>query len=144
MNMSYSKDGMELTKNWEKCRLTPYRDSGGVLTNGYGNTHHVDANVTITQQQADDDLLRNVQDAVDAVNDHVSVTLTQNQFDALVDFTFNCGVTAFKNSTLLKLLNAGDLDGACAQLDRWVKDNGKYVQGLQNRRDAEQALWNKA
>lgn len=144
LNMRYGKNGLDLTKDWEKCRLKPYRDGGGVWTNGWGNTHRVDPSVTITQEQADCDLLMNVQDAVDAVNDHVTVGVTQNQFDALVDFTFNCGVGAFKTSTLLKMLNGGDSAGACAQLDRWVKDNGQVVAGLQRRRDAEQDLFNRA
>lgn len=141
--MNYGKNGIELTKHFESCRLMPYQDGGGVWTDGWGNTHRVVPGVKITQEKADNDLLANVADAVDAVNDHVNVELTQNQFDALVDFTFNCGVTAFKNSTLLRKLNAGDFDGACAELDRWVKDNGKFVTGLQRRRDAEQALFQK-
>ncbi len=143
MNMKYGKSGLELTKQWEQCRLMPYRDGGGVWTNGWGNTHNVRPGFAITQEKADADLLANVQDAVDAVNDAVDVPVTQNQFDALVDFTFNCGVRAFKTSTLLKKLNAGDYAGARDQLDRWVNDNGKYVQGLQNRRDAEQSIWDR-
>jgi lysozyme len=141
MNMTYGKNGLDLTKGFEKCRLKPYRDGGGVWTNGWGNTHHVDPNITITQEQADRDLLANVQDAVDCVNDNVKVPLTQNQFDALVDFVFNVGGPAFKASTLLRMLNAGDYAGANAQMDRWIMDNGKKVAGLQNRRDAEQALF---
>jgi len=137
-HMKYSKDGLELTKQFEQCRLMPYRDTGGVLTNGWGNTHHVQEGVAITQQQADDDLLRNVQDAVDAVNDYVMAPMTQGQFDAFVDFTFNCGVRAFQASTMLRRFNAGDIDGARDELDRWVYDNGKRLAGLQRRRDAEQ------
>ena len=141
MNMAYSKDGMALTKDFEQCRLTPYLDGGGVWTNGWGNTHHVRPESTITQERADADLLANVQDAVDAVNDHVTVPLTQAQFDALVDFVFNVGVGAFKKSTLLRLLNTGDYQGAHDQFDRWNMDNGKVIKGLQRRRDAEQKLW---
>jgi lysozyme len=141
MNMSYSKDGMNLTKDFEQCRLMPYLDGGGVPTDGWGNTHHVKMGVRITQEKADSDLLANVQDAVDAVNDYVTVALTQKQFDTLVDFTFNVGVQAFKTSTLLKKLNAGDYQGAHDQFDRWNMDNGKVINGLQRRRDAEQSLW---
>lgn len=141
MNMAYSKDGMNLTKDFEQCRLMPYLDSGGVPTDGWGNTHHVIMGVRITQEKADADLLANVQDAVDAVNDYVTVPLKQSQFDALVDLTFNIGVWAFKKSTLLKLLNAGDYEGAHKQFDRWNMDNGKVINGLQRRRDAEQSLW---
>lgn len=141
MNMTYSKDGMNLTKDFEKCRLMPYLDGGGVPTDGWGNTHKVVMGIPISQEKADADLLANVQDAVDAVNDYVTVPLKQAQFDALVDLTFNIGVGAFKRSTLLKLLNAGDYEGAHKQFDRWNMDNGKVIKGLQRRRDAEQSLW---
>ena len=139
--MKYSAVGITLTKQFESCKLTSYRDTGGVLTNGYGNTHRVIEGSTITQEQADRDLLMNVQDAEDAVNDFVKVTLTQGEFDALVDFTFNVGVNAFRNSTLLRLLNDAQYQAACDQLDRWNMDNGKVYRGLVRRRDAEQALF---
>lgn len=141
MNMNYGKNGMALTESFEKCRLTPYRDSGGVWTNGWGNTHHVDPNITITQEQADRDLLANVQDTVDCVNDNVNVALTQDQFDALVDFTFNVGCGAFKSSTLLRKLNAGDFQGADDQFAVWNKIKGVPSKGLDHRRAAEDALF---
>ena len=144
MNMTYSKDGMALTEGFEKCRLMPYQDSGGVWTNGWGNTHHVIPGVAITQQKADDDLLANLQDAIDCVNDSVTIDLTQHQFDALVDFTFNAGVTAFKTSTLLKKLNAGDIDGAHDEMMRWTKVKGVTCAGLIHRREGEQNLFNEA
>lgn len=142
MNRTYGERGLALTKDFEKCRLMPYRDSGGVWTDGWGNTHRVVPGVAITQEKADSDLVMNVADAVDTVNDHVTVPLTQNQFDALVDFTFNCGGPAFKTSTLLKKLNAGDYAGACAQFARWNKDNGQVVAGLTRRCTARQVLFN--
>ncbi len=141
MNMQYSKDGLSLTEQFESCRLMPYLDGGGVPTNGWGNTRKVVMGCAITQEQADADLIANVAGAVQCVNDTVTVELSQHQFDALVDFTFNCGCNAFSDSTLLKKLNAGDLDGACTELDRWCHDNGKVVAGLARRRDAEQALF---
>ena len=143
MNMDYGKNGMLLTESFEKCRLTPYRDGGGVWTNGWGNTRHVDPKITITQDQADSDLMANVQDAADCVNDLVSVTLTQNQFDSLVDFVFNVGGGAFKSSTLLRRLNAGDIAGASAQFKLWNKIKGVASKGLDNRRFAETALFEK-
>lgn len=142
MNMTYGPNGLALTKSFEQCRLMPYKDGGGVWTDGWGNTHRVVPGVAITQDKADADLVMNVADAVDTVNDHVTVPLTQNQFDALVDFTFNCGSTAFKTSTLLRKLNGGDYSGACTELSRWDKDNGQVVAGLTRRRVAEQSLFN--
>lgn len=142
MNMTYSQSGIDLTKHFEGYELTAYRDGGGVLTIGYGHTRHVKAGDVITQDQADKFLMADVADAVDAVNDYVTVGLTQNQFNGLVDFTFNCGIGAFKGSTLLKLLNAGNMDAACDQLSRWNQDNGVVVAGLKRRREAEQVLFN--
>jgi lysozyme len=144
MNMQYGKDGLRLTKHFEGCSLKAYRDGGGVLTNGYGNTHRVIEGSTITLEQAESDLLANVADAVDAVNDHVTVTITQDQFDSLVDLVFNIGTTAFKNSTLLRKLNAGDFEGAGNQFVRWNQDNGKVIAGLTRRREAEAALFRNA
>ena len=145
MNMSYGKNGLDLTKGFEKCRLLPYKDGGGVWTNGWGNTHRVTPGIAISQTQADKDLLANVQDAVDCVNDSVTVKLTQDQFDALVDFTFNAGCGAFKGSTLLRKLNAGDFVGADAQFAVWnkIRVNGVLTasKGLDNRRAAEDKLF---
>ena len=142
MNMTYSQSGIDFTKHFEGCKLSAYRDGGGVLTIGYGHIRNVKAGDVITQDQADKFLIADVADAVDAVNDYVTVGLTQNQFNGLVDFTFNCGVGAFKGSTLLKLLNAGNVDAACDQLARWNQDNGVIVPGLKRRREAEQVLFN--
>ena len=134
--------GLDLTKKFEGCRLVAYRDTGGVLTIGYGHTRKVYEGQVITQDEADRLLMCDIQDAVDAVNDHVTVDVTQGQFNALVDFTFNCGVSAFKGSTMLKKLNAGDYKGAHDEFDRWIYDNGMRYAGLQRRRDAEQEAFN--
>ena len=79
-----------------------------------------------------------------AVNTAVVVPINQNQFDALVSLTYNIGIKAFKNSTLLKKLNVGDIRGAAAQFDVWINDGGKVVQGLVNRRAVERKLFEKA
>ena len=139
--MKYSNDGLKLTERFESCRLKAYLDTGGVPTIGYGHTRGVKLGDTCTQEQAEEWLRQDVQVAEDAVNKFTKVELTQGQFDALVDFTFNVGVAAFLHSTLLKKLNSGDYKGAEAELDRWVKDNGKVLAGLQKRRDAEQELF---
>lgn len=144
MEMTYGKNGLDLTKSFEKCRLTPYQDSGGVWTNGWGNTRDVTPGRDITQEQADADLVANVQSAVDAVNGSVTVNLPQNVFDALVDFTFTVGNHAFATSTLLRKLNAGDFQGANLEMDRWNKVDGAVSNGLNNRRDAEQELFDRA
>lgn len=74
-----------------------------------------------------------------AVNQAVVVNLSQNQFDALVSLSYNIGMTAFKNSTLLRDLNAADYQKAADQFDVWIYAKGKKVQGLINRRAVEKA-----
>lgn len=86
--------------------------------------------------------------AEEAVDQSVKHLLTDNQFGALVSFAFNAGVSAFRSSTLLRLLNAGDYTSVPNQLKRWNKGtvNGKKVvlKGLTNRRAKEIALWSEA
>jgi lysozyme len=139
--MQYSRNGLALTESFEQCRLTPYRDEGGVWTNGWGNTHGVVPGVEITQQKADADLLANVQDAINCVNRVVTVTLSQNEFDALVDLTFNIGVGSFAGSTLLKKLNRQDYLGASKEILRWDLVKGKESAGLFRRRHEDQRLF---
>ena len=79
--------------------------------------------------------------AVQAVNAGVEVGLNQNQFDTLVSFCFNVGSSAFKNSTLLRLLNLGAYVEVPAQLRRWVRCNGEVAPGLVSRRERELELW---
>jgi lysozyme len=78
-----------------------------------------------------------LQSAENMVNHYVIVDLTQGQYDALVDFAVNLGVNAEKGSTLLKLVNAGDMDAAAEQFQLWDHASGQVVAGLLRRRLAE-------
>ena len=104
--MIYSKNGLHLTEQFEGLRLTAYPDpgtGGAPWTIGYGHTGpDVHPGLTITQQQAENLLARDIQTASDAVNRLVKYHLKQEEFDALVDFTYNCGAGNLKISTLLK------------------------------------------
>lgn len=139
--MQISKAGLDLIKQFEGLYLKAYRCPAGVPTIGYGHTAGVAMGQTITQQQADDYLRRDVRQFERAVERQVSVPLTQGQFDALVSFAFNLGEGALAQSTLLRLLNAGDYAGAAAQFDRWNKAGGRVLPGLVRRRAAERALF---
>lgn len=139
--MYYSQNGYEFTEKHEGLRLQAYRDTGGVWTIGYGHVNGVKEGDVITAQQADQFLHVDVADAVMSVNNNVKIPLTQNQFDALVDFVFNVGTKQFEGSTLLKLLNSGDYAGAAVQFKRWNLDNGKVVAGLIARRKDEADLF---
>lgn len=139
--MNLSSNGLNLIKKFEGCVLKAYRCSANVLTIGYGHTKDVKEGMTITKAQAEKYLKQDVKWAVKAVNTYVKVPLNQNQFDALVSFTFNCGLGALRNSTLLKLLNQKKYSKAAEQFDLWVHANGKVVKGLVNRRKAEKKLF---
>lgn len=139
MSYSYSDAGLELTKQFEGCKFEAYQDAGGAWTIGYGHTNGVFAGATCTQWQADKFLQEDIQRVVDQINRDVTVELTQGEFDALVDFGFNLGCHALENSTLWKLLMAGDHEGAARQFPRWSYCNGVEVAGLLRRRLAEQA-----
>lgn len=140
--MKMSDKGLALTEQFEGLSLTAYRDVVGIWTNGYGNTHGVVPGSTITLAQAVSDLRNNISTAENLVNKVVTVSLTQNQFDALVDFVFNLGGGAFQSSTLLRKLNAGDYAGAALEFLKWNHAGGKVVDGLTRRRLAEQQLFN--
>ena len=139
--MQISRAGLDLIKQFEGLYLKAYRCPAGVPTIGYGHTAGVAMGQTITQQQADDYLRRDVRQFERAVSRLVRVPLTQGQFDALVSFAFNLGEGALAQSTLLRLLNAGDYSGAAAQFDRWNKAGGRVLPGLVRRRAAERALF---
>lgn len=129
-------------KDHEGLRLTAYKDGGGVWTIGYGHTGaDVREGLTIPLSEAERLLTLDLRVAEGHVNKLVQVNLNQNQFDALVSFVYNLGGDAFRSSTLLKLLNAGDYEGAANQFQRWNKDNGKVVPGLTNRRGKERELF---
>lgn len=139
--MRYSKQGIDLTKQFESCRLTAYQDSRSVWTIGWGHTSGVEEGATCSQEQADQWLLDDVADAENAVNRLVKIGLTQEEFDSLVDFTFNVGVGAFHHSTLLAKLNDNDVQGSIDEFDKWDMAGGKVVAGLLRRRNAERALF---
>lgn len=134
--------GIALIKQFESCRLAAYQDQVGVWTIGFGHTGGVQPTDTCTQAQADQWLQADCRVAVGAVNRLVTSTLTQNMFDALVDFVYNEGEEHFAESTLLIQLNACNYAAAAAQFPRWDYAGGVIDLGLMRRRAAEQELFN--
>lgn len=138
--------GIDQIKQWEGLRTTAYCDVAGVWTIGYGHTAAAGAPVpvegmTITQQEAEALLRRDLEQYEEAVDQAVSVALTDNQFAALVSFTYNIGIDAFLKSSLLGKLNQGQYEAVPGELMKWVRAGGKRVTGLANRRAAEAGLW---
>lgn len=139
--MKTSDVGIELIKKYEGCVLKAYKCPSGVWTIGYGHTNGVKSGMQITKAQALDYLKQDLNVFEKAVTDYVKVPLNQNQFDALVSFSFNCGTGALKTSTLLKKLNSCDYSGAANELLKWNKSNGKVLNGLVKRRQEEKKLF---
>jgi lysozyme len=142
--MELSDKGAEDLKGSEGFRSQPYPDGEGVPTIGFGSTFYENGtrvtlkDAPLTKERALQIFKVTLKQYTSAVDKNVTVPLTQNEFDALVEFTYNVGVAAFKGSTLLKLLNAGaPKDQVAAQFLRWNKDEGKVVPGLTNRRKRE-------
>lgn len=140
--MKISQKGMKLIQDFEGLALKAYKDSVGVLTVGWGSTgSHVTAGMTITKEQAEQLLKKDLERFEKGVSDLVKVPLNQNQFDALVSFSFNLGLGNLKSSTLLKKLNASDYIGASKEFERWNRAGGKVLNGLTRRRIAERDLF---
>ena len=115
-----------------------YTDVAGVKTIGYGHTgKDVQDGQKITRQAATELLVKDANKHWKQARRYIKVPLYQHEAGAYASFIFNVGVTNFKNSTLLKKLNAGDYAGACGQLKRWTYAGGRKVKGLVNRREAE-------
>ncbi|MDN5681338.1 MAG: lysozyme [Ewingella sp.] len=139
--MNVSENGLDLIKRFEGYRLSAYQDSVGVWTIGYGHTRGVKRGDKITRAQADEFLAQDAADAASDVERRVKVPLNQNQFDALVSFTFNLGDGNLKSSTLLRRLNEGNYRAAADQFGRWVFAGGVLLDGLVKRREAERQLF---
>jgi lysozyme len=137
-------------KQREALRLAAYPDPGSrdgtPWTIGYGCTSYADGTKVqkgdiITAAGAEELFGYHVAVAEKVVIDHVKAYLSQNQFDALVSFAFNVGAKQFSTSTLVKKLNLGDYDGAAAQFDFWVYNDGQRMEGLATRRRNERELF---
>ena len=134
MNQTTNQAGLQLIESFEGLRLNSYQDSVGVWTIGYGHTQGVKPGQTITQQQAQAFLQQDLGVAEAAVNSH-NLLLTDNQFAALVSFTFNLG-----GGNLDKLFSQG-LPAVPDRILLFDHAGGKALPGLTRRRVAERALY---
>jgi len=144
--MRISENGIEFIRQLEGEKLTAYPDIVGIWTIGVGHTGFVDGKpvargMAITKEKSKEILTADLKRFESAVNNAVKVTLTQNQFDALVSLAFNIGEGAFARSTLVNKLNAGDKKGAAEQFLVWKNAGGRVSQGLLNRRQKEKAMF---
>lgn len=135
--MKTSNKGIELIKLHEGLKLKAYRCPAGVPTIGYGHTKGVKIGQVITETQAHDYLVEDLQDAEQTVIRH-RLNINQHQFDALVSLVFNIGAGNFANSTLLKKAKKNTNDATIAnEFRKWVYAGGAVMPGLIKRREAE-------
>ena len=147
-----SPDGIEFIKRYEGVKNTVYNDVAHLPSIGVGHkllpaeiqgqyvqvgNDKIPINQALTDDQVNTLLQQDLQPAMTAVRNGVTVQITQPQFDMLTSFTFNVGANAFKNSTLLKVLNQGNFDQATNEFLRWNKAGGQVIEWLTNRRRAE-------
>ena len=137
--MKTSQRGINLIKQFEGVRLTAYKCPAGVYTIGYGHTRGVRRGMKITEEEASAYLTADLLNSEKAVERYDSVYhWNQNEFDALVSFTFNCGA-----ANLRSLLRNGRRNRSqiAATLPLYRKAGGKVIKGLERRRAAEKALF---
>ena len=142
--MKTSQAGVDLIKEFEGLRLDSYYCASQILTIGYGHTGpDVWVGQVITEQEAEKLLRDDLEIFEQAVSELIDIDLTQNQFDALVSFTFNCGDGALEQSSLRRRLNKGEDPNTVAEeeLPRWNKGANGPLAGLTRRREAEVKLF---
>jgi GH24 family phage-related lysozyme (muramidase) len=140
--MKTSQVGIDFIKEFEAFEPRPYRCSANRMTIGYGHVIRSGEDITVlTEQQASDLLAKDLERFEADVLGAIDVPLEQHQFDALVSLAFNIGGSAFKGSTLARILNEREYKSAAEQVLRWDKVNGKPLAGLTRRRKAERAMF---
>ena len=146
--MKTGKTGLELIKKYEGFFAKPYLDPIGIPTIGYGATYYPSkVKVTmkdkpLTEKEASELLVQMLKVYENQVALLVTKPINQNQFDALVSFTYNLGATNFGKSTLLKKINVNPNDSTIRQeFEKWNRAGGKILNGLIKRRKDEAALY---
>lgn len=135
--------GIALVERWEQCRLIAYQPiPGDKWTVGYGATGpDIVEGTRWTQDQANGDLRNRINNIASQLAALIKVPVSDNQFGAIISLTYNIGLSAFANSTLLRLLNTGNYEGASEQFLVWNRAQGHVVQGLVNRRKDEKNVF---
>jgi lysozyme len=146
--MEINKDCLLLIAEFEGLSLKPYLCSAKKATIGYGNTYYKDGRkVTmldnpITKDEAVTMLKDIVKTFGKEVNKLVTSPINQNQYNALVSFAYNVGITNLKNSTLLKLVNKDPNQLAISnEFLKWVNAGGQKIKGLEKRRVKESQIY---
>ena len=132
---------LDLIKQCEGLRLTSYKCPAGVWTIGYGHTGNVQEGHTITEAQAEQLLLADLEESQEAVERLVRVEMTDGEYGAFVSFVFNIGAHAFEHSTLLRLFNGGQVEQCALEFPKWCHAGSVVLPGLVDRRKHEQEMF---
>ena len=140
--MKTSLNGIELIKKFEGFSDKPYLCPAGHLTIGYGHVIPVNTSqLRVTKLRAEEILRRDLARFESSILKLINVPLNQNQFDALVSFTYNLGAGALQRSSLRQKINRGEYQIAANEFLKWVYAGGKRLNGLVLRRSAESQLY---
>jgi GH24 family phage-related lysozyme (muramidase) len=147
--MQVNASGMGLIESFEGCRTEAYQDCIGIWTIGYGHTSaagspQVEPGMTISKTEGQALLKTDIENFSKGVTASLRTPLNDNQFSALVSFAYNVGLAAFRRSSVLRAVNAGQFQAVPGLMVLWVKAGGKVVPGLVARRAAEATLFCKA
>lgn len=127
--------------HFEGFRSKAYVDMAGIPTIGYGTTENVKLGDTITKEEAERKLIKDVANKFHpAIAQCVKVPLYQHEYDAYASLVYNIGGANFCKSTIVKYLNEYKYKDACDQILRWNRVKGEVVQGLVNRRQEEHKI----
>lgn len=150
--MNVSTEGIDFIKSWEQLKLNAYAATAdesrrGIWTIGYGSTYWPNGQpVKQGEKLADEAEAEHLfsitlEDFELCVCGELVWPIEQHGFDALVSLAFNIGTSAFRGSTLAKILKHGDYEAAATQFPRWNKQSGKVLSGLVRRREQERRMF---
>jgi len=143
-----SQQGLNLIKKYEGFKSKPYLCPSSVPTIGFGSTYYEDGHKVkltdppITEQEATTLLMALLVSFEKAVDSYCRDDISQGNFDALVSFAYNCGTSALKSSTLLRLVNANPSNPKIAdEFRKWNRGGGRVIPGLAKRREEEAKVY---
>jgi lysozyme len=144
--MQMTEEGLALIRRFEGFRAEAYRCPAGVWTIGYGHTSQAGApkvrpGMVVSEAEAREILAVDAAMFAEGVRTALTREVSPQQFSALVSFAYNVGIGAFRRSSVLKAVNEGRFEAVPERLKLWVKADGRRLEGLARRRQAEAELF---
>ena len=140
-NLRASENAFKIIRHFEGFYPNAYDDGDGTITIGYGTIEGVKMGDTITKSEAERRMRKEVEEKGKSIIKNIRVPLAQDQFDALISFSYNMGTGPLSSSTFSRYLNDGEYEKAINEFPRWINDGGKPSSGLLRRRKSEMVLF---